>query len=393
MSKQENSVDLIYVEGPGDIVAALKSWYKREDFITETSKTFSGQVFDFSKNNHLSTLAISFNREKKHISFDRFSAYNFPKKSYTNGLSYHLSQLHSSLKIIKACVKHRPEYLHMTNGVTHLITLAPLKLLGIKITLQCHNTFWAKGYPPQSKGQKFWLKLDAWFLKNIASNVLCCSPEIKRQVAEMTKNPNYPSHVFKGQFYKRDFEAPPPPPKHASKPFTVAFAGRVESNKGVFDILEMAEQLKDQAVIFHICGGGSHFDRLNSSLISKKHLSNTVFIHGKLKRPDLLKIYNESHAVIVPTRSDFCEGLPLTAIEAILLGRPIITSSLSNALDVLGDAIAEAEPENINSYVAAIQSLANDTNTYQDKQAACHALRTQFLDGQEGLTAMMEKTL
>lgn len=391
-SIKNKKIDLIYVEGTGDIVEALTRWYKQEDVITETSKTFSGQVFDFCKKNNLNTLAISAFNQRKEINFDGFSAFSKPKRILNGGIGYHISQLLYGLKILATAIRYRPTYLHITNGVTHWFMLAPLKLLGIKIFPHFHNTFWAKGYPPNSKIQRLLLKLDAWFLTYIASGALCCSPEIQRQIEEITKDKGCPTYWFKAQFYKSNFEATLPPPAHESKPFVVVFAGRIERNKGVFDILNIAETLKSKSVTFHICGDGSDLQALRDECASKGLASN-VMIHGRLKRPELIAIYEKGHAVIVPTRSTFCEGLPMVAIEAVLLGRPVITSSLSNALDVLGSAIVEALPESLASYNDAIHKLITDIFLYESKQHACLSLRDQFLDGKEGLTSMLEFTL
>ena len=170
------------------------------------------------------------------------------------------------------------------------------------------------------------------------------------------------------------------------------FAGRIERNKGVFDLLSMAENLQLQDVIFHICGGGPAEEALKAEC-DKRNLNNRVIIHGKLKRPDLLAVYNQGHAVIVPTRSDFCEGLPMVAIEAILLGRPVITSRLSNALDVLTDAIVEAQPNDMQSYVQVIEKLMSDNHFYMQKCQACNKYREPFLDGSQGLTRVLAQTL
>ena len=83
----------------------------------------------------------------------------------------------------------------------------------------------------------------------------------------------------------------------------------------------------------------------------------------------------------------------MVAIEAVLLGRPVITSSLSNALDVIGPAIVEALPEDIESYVGAIRKLSTNKTFYQEKQLACSHLKNQFLDNINGLSAILEYTL
>ena len=391
-STTPKKVDLMYVEGTGDIVEALTRWHNNEDLLTETSLTFSGQVFDFCKKNNLNTLAISNFNAYKSISFDGFSAYSKPKLSFAGAIGYHLAQILHGLTLVATAIRYRPTYLHITNGATHWFVLAPLKFFGIKIFPQFHNTFWAKGYPPTGKLQKLLLKLDAWFLTHIATGAICCSPEIERQIKEITHAKSCPTYVFKAQFNRNSFENTLPPLAHQQKPFVVVFAGRIERNKGVFDIVEIAEKLREENIIFHICGGGPMLEVLKTECNQRK-LDKQVFIHGRLNRPELLAIYTQGHAVIVPTRSDFCEGLPMVAIESVLLGRPVITSSLSNALDVLDAAIVEAQPENIESYVAAIRMLMTDEMTYKKKRDACLPLRAQFLDGQQGLTAVLSNTI
>jgi glycogen synthase len=385
-------IDLIYIEGTGDIVEALTRWYKQEDVITETSKTFSGQVFDFCKKHQLNTLAISAYHQTKQVHFDGFSAYSQPKRMFKGSIGYHLSQVMYGFKLLFTAIRHRPKYLHVTNGATHWFMLAPLKLFNIKIFPQLHNTFWAKGYPPTGKIQRCLLNLDAWFFKCVADAAFCCSPEIQRQIAEITKGKSCPTYWFKAQFYSSNFESTLPPPEHSLRPFVIVFAGRIERNKGVFDLLNIANSLKNEKVIFHICGDGSDLEPLKEAC-AKQGLTEQVFIHGKLQRPALIDIYTRGHAVIVPTRSEFCEGLPMVAIESVLLGRPVITSSLSNALDVLGTAIVEAEPENIKSYVNAIEQLMASQILYVQKQQACQALREQFLDNRQGLSNALDHSL
>ena len=384
--------DLIYFEGPGDIVEAFSKWKNQQDVLTETSRTFSSQVFDFCKNNQLTSLFFSTFADTKQDTFLNLTAQNIPKKIWAGGLGFHLSQCLYGLRIIGVCLKHRPCYLHITSGVTHWFMLAPLKLLGIKIFPQFHNTLWPKGFAPTNAKDKLILALSAWFLRHIADATICCSPEIRSQINQISDNPKCLDIQFRAQFYRQNFENPPAPPAHLARPFNIVFAGRIERNKGVFDILSMAETMESQAVIFHICGGGPAEEELKSEC-QKRNLTSRVIIHGRLKRYDLLAVYNQGHVVIVPTRSDFCEGLPMVAIEAILLGRPVITSRLSNALDVLTDAIVEAQPDDVQSYVQAIEKLRFDNNFYKQKCQACSKYREPFLDGSQGLTKVLEQTL
>ena len=89
-------------------------------------------------------------------------------------------------------------------------------------------------------------------------------------------------------------------------------------------------------------------------------LGSVVSLHGWLRPEMQHDLRALSHAAIVPTRSNFAEGFAMTAAEAILSGRPVITSRVVPALEVLRPACVEARPDDIDSYVEQILKLIND---------------------------------
>jgi glycogen(starch) synthase len=173
----------------------------------------------------------------------------------------------------------------------------------------------------------------------------------------------------------------------------VLFAGRVEREKGVFDLLEIADAFKRESpgrLRIDICGGGDAFDELKQA-IADRGLTEDVILHGKLKRPELLACYGQSHVVIVPTRSTFCEGMTMVAAEGILTGRPVVTSRLSNALDVLAGALVEAQPDDPATYVACLRRLMADADYYHACCQACPTVGRQFYDRDQGLAAAFNR--
>ena len=98
--------------------------------------------------------------------------------------------------------------------------------------------------------------------------------------------------------------------------------------------------------------------------------------------------------VIVPTRSNFCEGMPATAAEAVLTGRPVLTSRLSNALDVLDGVVVESQPDDLDSYIEGLECR-------DDRRRLLSAVlrglprgpRLQFYDRDRGFGAALERRL
>jgi len=219
-----------------------------------------------------------------------------------------------------------------------------------------------------------------------------CSPACADQMRADGAG-DLPYFGWTGQFSAVGFDPQQAP--DSAPPFRVAFVGRIERNKGVFDILAMARDLSVACPVpvrFDICGDGTDLVALREAAAAAG-LEDRVHIRGRLERAELLDVYRRSHAIIVPTRSDFCEGMPLVCAEAALSGRPVITSRLSNALPVVGPMIVEAEPEAIADYVAAITRLATDPALWGRLHDATQACRAQFLDRSKSYAAAIDAVL
>jgi glycogen synthase len=386
------TVDLMYVENGGDIVHAYEQWSASQHMVQETSKTYSGDVFTFCKNNHFQSLVISANANEKIVEKEDSLLMHMAKKTYNSGLGYHLSQIHYGLKLLKLAIKYKPKYLHIVDGTTYFFLLSPLKLMGIKTYIHYHNTLWPTGFYPQGSLKKALLKLEAFYLKHCTTQAYGVSTEVVRQIKTLTHNDDFPAFVYVPQFPEKDFKEATHPTPHTTKPFNVVYAGRVEENKGLFDIIEMAKTLKDKNVVFHICGNGSAYEDVVKAC-HDSGLEEKVIIHGALKRPELLNVYNEGHVVIIPTRSTFAEGFAKVAAEAILLDTPIITSPVVPALETLKSCAMEAKTNDVASYVTAIEKLMDDKSLYQTKAKACSNLKKQFFDGKHSLLALLEHSI
>jgi glycosyltransferase involved in cell wall biosynthesis len=165
------------------------------------------------------------------------------------------------------------------------------------------------------------------------------------------------------------------------------FAGRVERNKGVFDILDMADLLarsRPGRVVFDIYGDGSALEGVRDS-IRRRGLKDSVVLYGKLTRPDLLDAYQKCHLVVVPTRSDFTEGLAMVAGEAVLMGRPVLASRVVPACEVLGAAAIVARTNDAADYARRIEGLLDDPASYARSVAACEGAAAQFTDPGQGM--------
>jgi glycogen(starch) synthase len=229
------------------------------------------------------------------------------------------------------------------------------------------------------------------FFRHAAAGAIGVSPECERQVVSESRN-RAPFFQYRCQFRPDGFRQALP---YEAGPFRIVFVGRAERNKGVLDIAQMAARLKAAApvkVAFDICGDGPALPELRS-IIAQEGLGDVITAHGRLERDALLGIYASSHAAIVPTRSNFTEGMPQVCAEAVLSSLPVITSQVANAFDVIGPATIRAETDEVESYVRAIIALIETPSLRSQIRAECPALSLQFLDRAQSYPAAVDRLL
>jgi len=378
--------------GPGDIVAAHRAQMRGEPILSETSIIFSGQLFAYCRERGIETLALSRNPRSDDLRDGALRIENRPRRFDGRGIRYHVASVRYALYLAWRARRFGADIAIIDSGSAHYFALAVFGLLGIPVAVNFHNTLWPNGFEPQGRGARLIRWLDGAFFRNVAVGAVGCSPECARQVQQLAGYA-LPFFEYRAQFRSDGFS--PLQRDHGINPFRVLFVGRVERSKGALDMALMAERLRAKShrpIVFEICGDGGALSELKS-IVDAKGLGDIVHVRGRLARPELLEVYRRAHAVIVPTRGDFCEGLPLVCAEAVLSGLPLVTSRVSNAIPVLGAAIVEAQPENIDSYVRAILSLADDQKAYARAADACPALAQQFLDRSQSYPAAIDRLI
>ena len=196
--------------------------------------------------------------------------------------------------------------------------------------------------------------------------------------------------AYRAQFAASDFDGLPRPVLRPADDVRLMFAGRVEKNKGVFDLLAMARNLNTgtRRYVFEVCGHGSAFDQLAEEA-KRANLGDRFLMRGKLARVELLEVYARAHLVIVPTRADFTEGLPLVAAEAVLAGRPVVTSIVSNGIEPLAGALVECRVEDVDDYCDQIRGVVNAPERYAALVAGTSRAAAQFIDRGLGLDRVL----
>ena len=387
---------ILYAAGPGNVIQAHKHWSAGLDDPSEVSITFSSQFEQFCRDIGAEAYVIASHGRHATYHDGQFKLEHRPKPMPgATGIGYHVAEALYGLGLFLTALRFRADVAVVNSGSTHYFILSLFRLARIKTIVVLHNTLWPSGFPSTRTVPRMIAKLDSVFFRWVPVGTIGVSQECVRQVEQLTKRKHAPLYQIRAQFRREYFRAIPPPPKHDQRPFRIMYIGRIIRIKGVFDILEIAKRIEDQApgqVQWEICGSGQDLKEL-TQLQEKMGLKETVCIRGWTSLRDLQNVYARSHVSIVPTRNDYSEGLAMTAAEAVLAGRPVITNPVVPALEVLRPACIEAKTNDVESYVEAILKLIYDPNQYRMLCKACPDLQEQFYDREQGLTATLKRIL
>ena len=391
--KKDNQLCIAYAAGPGDIVNTFAFWQNGMDDPNQVSVTYSSLFFDACTSLHAKGIAISSSSSMDRIRTEQFYIENLPKGGEKKGIAFHWQQMFYLIHVIRIAESEGARMLVMADSTSHFFLYSLFIPFGMKLVPTLHCTLWPR-FRPISSVQKIlnFLSRDVFIRR--ATAILAVSNNIVEQVKQITKNRHRPIYTFL-PFYRKTLFALVTPPNHNTDSFNLLFAGRIETDKGVFDLLQIAETLQkrgNKSITIHLCGNGSLENDLRKAAVQKKVEKNFI-IHGYCSRTEMLTHINESHAFIVPTRTTFEEGFNKVVAEAILAGRPVITSAVCPALECVTNAVIEVPPDDVTGYLDAIIKLASDKSYYREKQANCLTYQSQFYDRSRSWQACLEKII
>ena len=117
-----------------------------------------------------------------------------------------------------------------------------------------------------------------------------------------------------------------------SKKVSFLFLGLISKNKGCYEILDVAERLVQRKVDFEInLGGNGETDKL-CKIITEKNLNKYVNYLGWLTGDKKSEIFKQNNVYLLPSKN---EGLPVSILEAMSYGLPIISTKVGGIPEMI----------------------------------------------------------
>ncbi len=210
----------------------------------------------------------------------------------------------------------------------------------------------------EKKVEKYFIK---FFLNSFGKSekIFTLSPEFQKKIIDwgykgevIVETTMVDDSLLKNFFLKDKYEI-----LEKRKTIKILFLARIEREKGIFEMLkafhELTHKIKDIELI--IAGEGKDFEELKKVTLNEKNIQLLGHVEGEEK----INLFKECNIYVLPSYS---EGLPISVLEAMAFGLPVITTNVGGLKYFFQDQKMGylTEPKNSNNLEKSIQQLLHD---------------------------------
>ncbi len=112
----------------------------------------------------------------------------------------------------------------------------------------------------------------------------------------------------------------------------VLFMGRFGRRKGVYDLIRAAAKLREVPFKLNMYGDGE-IEKVRE-LVEKENLKEKVSVSGWVSHSKIREIYEKADVMVLPS---YAEGLPMSLLEAIGEGLPVVSTRVGGIPEAIED--------------------------------------------------------
>ncbi len=298
-------------------------------------------------------------RRNARIRFETFTARVFAESTGAAGRGP--ANLRMLVSLLTTTLRSRPErILCGTTGSPLWGCFLLSKLLSIPLVHSRHNRI---SHPRDRWPLRPARQMDAFILRRVDA-VVCHGPYLRDELLSIGVGRE---KVFEFDVGFTDFPPAEGPGLHVPSPVeeppVILYMGRIERNKGVFDLLQACTTcgLGEGRVRLVYAGQGRHLDQLREAVRSRG-LEDRVSLLGHVPHEELIPLITRSLAVATPTHDDFPEGRCMAAMEALVAGTPVIAPDFGpfRYLIKQGENGVLFSPNSVAALAEALTALTED---------------------------------
>lgn len=235
-----------------------------------------------------------------------------------------ISKFYSFFSVFFRLLSYRPDkILCGTTGGMLWACYIVSKVYSVPFVYSSHNR---KIFSSAPWYKKIIMKIDNWCISK-ATAAVCHGPYLYQQLVDVGVSCNK-LFEFDVSFGNMDIlaeEEVTPLLEKVRCNRTITYLGRMEEEKGVYELLEAcSDRLHNESNLLLVyLGDGRALNDIKSKVASEG-LTDKVLVCGKVDHHEIVPIIRNSWVLVAPTRRSFPEGRCMAAMEGLVMGIPVI---------------------------------------------------------------------
>ncbi|MDD7970900.1 glycosyltransferase family 4 protein [Roseinatronobacter alkalisoli] len=384
----QSALRIAFVAGPGDAVGTFDHWQKGAHDPRTPVIAYSSMFYSVADALAADVLMLVEQDRQPAAPDPRFRFIHTPRRRGRRGIGYRLDERAFTACVLRHLRDFRPDVIIVgTDAPNALIAGLPATR---RVILTAHNTFWPMGRRPVSLKARLRLRAKSWALRRVDA-VVNTSGECAAQVAALSGPSGTRSFTEIPQVLPDWYPETLTPAPTAER---LLYLGRIEANKGVFDLLGAFDAIAADrpTLTLDIAGTGTADAPLRAAIAASPHAARITF-HGQLQARDVHDRLDAADLLICPTRTDFAEGLALVVVEAAVHGVPALLSSIVPAKALLPGACVTFPADDSAALTAALRGIVDTPAEYGALCAALATKRHQFRERSGSWGSMLYRAL
>lgn len=370
---------IAFFGGPGDVVGTFRQWRSGENEHRTPVIAYSEMFYSLASALDAHALILSEQAPLDDLAHPGFTFQHLPRPRPKGRLAYLRAERQFARCAARKLEAFKP----------HVAVLggdAPNALLnridpGVRAVISVHNAYWTMGRRPSDLKSRIKLALKARAFRRLHGAV-CTSEECARQARSLGV-PEERCIAEIPQILRRYAGPPDQDACTTGQVERLLFLGRIEREKGVFDLLHAFHALADETpgLTLDLAGTGSVSAELERAIAESPH-SQRITYHGLLEAERVHDLLKGSDLLVCPTRDSkgFIEGLALVVAEAALHGVPSVVSTAVPARDLVPGGCAIFPANDAGKLTDTLRRLVRDPADYARKVETLRASRHRFFD-------------
>ncbi len=149
----------------------------------------------------------------------------------------------------------------------------------------------------------------------------------------------------------------------ARRPVQLLFLGLIGDRKGIFDLLQAVARVNAKGAVRLVIGGNGELDRCRCE-IERLGLIGAVEMRGWVSGASKTELLRESDVFVLPS---YNEGLPVSILEAMSWGLPVVATHVGGIPDLVRDGVDGLlrQAGDVDGLADAISTLAGSAELRQ----------------------------